>query len=387
MNEFSGYRRPDGRVGVRNHIVVMPGVICAETAARKIAEATGTKFLQNPYGCGQTQADTLRTLNILTGLLSNPNVYGALIVGLGCETLGEEKYRDAILLRSPIMPVEYINIQTVGGLTSTVEKGISIIEEIKAGALSCQRTPCDLSDLIVGLECGGSDPTSGISSNAVLGVFSDMLVDSGGTTVISETVEAIGAENILRSRGASQEIGQKIYDCIRDKEKAFAMLGEDIRKSNPSPGNLKSGISTLEEKSLGCINKSGTRPFVELVGYGNQITQRGVIFMDTTAFDAASITAKIAGGCQLIVFTTGLGTPIGSPIAPVIKMTGNKNTFDTMTDMLDFESSGTLTGEKSITQAADKLEELILRVCSGELVKAEINGGDVVSIDQFNMLA
>ena len=385
--EFLGYKRPDGSVGIRNHVVVMPGVVCADVAARKIAAATGATYLQNPHGCGQTKADTARTLNILSGLLANPNVYGALIVGLGCEFLNESSYRDAVESKSPGKPIRYISLQADGGVAKTVEKGIPLIRELMDEAAKCERVPCPLSELILGLECGGSDPTSGSSANVVLGEVSDRLVDLGGTTVISETVEAIGAEHILRDRGATPEIGQAIYDCIRNKDAAFAALGENIRSCNPSPGNIKGGISTLEEKSLGCINKSGTRPLTALVGYGDPVKTRGAVFMDTTAFDAASTTAKIAGGCQIVVFTTGLGNPIGSAIAPVIKMTGNSNTYARLTDMLDFESGATLSGEKTVAQSADELMDLILRVCGGELVKAEINGADVISIDHFNMLA
>ena len=385
--KFSGYRRPDGKVGVRNHVVVMPGVLCADVAARKIAAASGATYLQNPYGCGQTQADTARTLHILSGLLASPNVYGALIVGLGCEALGEGRYREAIEARTPDKPIQYISIQACSGIGKTVENGIRIIAEIKAEAGKCEKSDCDISELILGLECGGSDPTSGISSNVVLGEVSDRIVDMGGTAVISETVEAIGAESILRERGATPEIGQAIYDCVQQKDMAFAAICENIRESNPSPGNIRGGISTLEEKSLGCINKSGTRPFTALVGYGDPVTIKGVSFMDTTAFDPASTTAKVAGGCQIVAFTTGLGNPIGCAIAPVIKMTGNRNTYEMLTDIIDFDSSVTLTGEKTVGQSADELMELIIRVCSGEPVKAEINEAGTIAIDHFHMLA
>ena len=384
---FLGYKRSDGRVGVRNHVVVMPGVICADVAARRIAAATGSTYLHNPHGCGQTGEDNERTLHILSGLLANPNVYGALIVGLGCEFLSEESYRSAVELKSPDKPIRYVSIQNDGGIAATVEKGVMDVNELAEKAALCERVTCDISGLLLGLECGGSDPTSGISINVVLGEVSDRIVDMGGTVVLSETVEAIGAEHILLERGATPEIGRAIYNCIRDKDAAFMALGENIRERNPSPGNIKAGISTLEEKSLGCINKSGTRPFTALVGYGDMIKIRGTVFMDTTAFDAASITAKIAGGCQVVAFTTGLGNPIGNAIAPVIKMTGNSSTYENLNDMLDFESSGTLTGEKTIEQTADELLELVLRVCSGEKVKAEINGADVISIDQHNMQA
>lgn len=384
---FQGYKRADGRTGVRNLIVVMPGVLCADVAARKIAAATGAAYLHNPHGCGQTGADNARTLHILSGLLANPNVFGALIIGLGCEFLGEEQYRTAIAQKSPGKPIHYLCIQSEGGITATVEKGVRVISKLMPEALKCKRTQCDASELILGLECGGSDPTSGVSANVVLGEVSDRIADMGGTAVISETAEAIGAEHILLDRGATPEIGKAIYNCIRDKDAAFTALGENIRVRNPSPGNIKAGISTLEEKSLGCINKSGTRPFTALVGYGDLIKTRGAVFMDTTAFDAASVTAKIAGGCQVVAFTTGLGNPIGNAIAPVIKITGNSDTYIKLSDMLDFDSSDTLTGNKTIAGCADELLDLILRVCSGEPVKAELNGADVISIDQHNMQA
>ena len=384
--EFLGYKRPDGKTGVRNHVVVMPGVLCADVAARRISDATGAVYLQNPHGCGQTRADTERTLHILSGLLANPNVYGALIVGLGCEFLSEERYRTAVETKSPGKPVRYVCIHTSGGIAGTVEKGTTAIHELAAEAAKCERVKCKASELVLGLECGGSDPTSGISSNVVLGEVSDRLVDMGGTTVMSETVEAIGAEHILRERGASKEIGEALYNCVRDKEAAYMELGENIRNCNPSPGNIKSGISTLEEKSLGCVNKSGARPFTALVGYGDLVEARGVVFMDTTAYDVASVTAKVAGGCQAVAFTTGMGNPIGCAIAPIIKMTGNRDTYKNLADMIDFETGGTLTGEKTISQSADEFMELIQSICSGMLVKAEINRADAISIDHHNML-
>ena len=387
QRHFFGYKRPDGKTGVRNHVVVMPGVICATVAARRIAAATGAVYLDNPFGCGQTVADTERTLHILSGLLANPNVYGALIVGLGCEFLSEERYRSAIESKSKGKPLGYVCIQKDGAIAGTVEKGERIVREMLEEATKCARVECDISELMLGLECGGSDPTSGLSANVVLGQVSDRLVDIGGTVVISETAEAIGAERALMDRGATPEIGRALYDCVRNKDAAYAELGENIRNSNPSPGNIKSGITTLEEKSLGCINKCGTRPFAALVGYGDIVDVRGVVFMDTTAYDAASVTAKIAGGCQVVAFTTGLGNPIGNAIAPVIKITGNSDTGSILSDMIDFVTGDTLIGCKTVAQSADELIELLLRVCSGEPVKAEINGSDVISIDHRHMLA
>ena len=386
--EFLGYRRPDGKTGIRNHVAVMPGVVCADVAARRISEATGAVFLQNPHGCGQTMADSERSLHILSGLLANPNVYGALIVGLGCEFIDEERYRKAIESRSPGKPVRYLSIQSCGGgIAGTVDKGSLAVLGLLAEAERCERTRCDISELIVGLECGGSDPTSGLSANVVLGEVTDRLIGMGATAVISETVEAIGAEHLLRERGASPEIGMALYECVRNKDAAFMALGENVRNSNPSPGNIKAGISTLEEKSLGCIIKGGTTPFTALIGYGDPVKVGGLVFMDATAFDAANVCALAAGGCQTVVFTTGLGNPIGCAAAPVIKMTGNSETYRSMPDIIDFDSGGTLTGAKTVAQSADELMGMLMRVCSGELSKAEINGANVTSIDQYNMQA
>lgn len=384
--QFWGYRRPDGRVGIRNHVVVMPGVVCSSVAARQIAgQVRNAVYLYNPNGCGQGTADSERTLEVLSGLLANPNVYGALLVGMGCETLQEERYLRAIAAKAPGKPVYYISLQREGGLRRTVARGTALVRELMDRAMQLRREPCDISELMLGLECGGSDPTSGLSANVVLGEVSDRLVDLGGTVVFSETSEAIGAENVLRARGASREIGEAIYRAIRRKDKAFRQRGEDIRDSNPSPGNLRSGITTLEEKSLGCIRKSGTRAITGFFQYGEPIVGKGVVFMETASYDAISTAAEIAGGCQAVVFTTGLGTPMGCAIAPVIKITGNRDTYARLTDILDFDTSATLRGERTTQEVADDLMRCLADVCNGRLCKAERNEADVLVIDQHCM--
>jgi altronate dehydratase large subunit len=384
--KFLGYKRPDGKVGIRNHVVVMPGVVCSSVAAKRIADQVkGSTYLYNPNGCGQGIADSALTLEVLSGLLAHPNVYGALIVGLGCETLQEERYLKAIEAKSPGKPIRYITIQKEGGLGRTVTRGVEIVQELMHEAVKVQREECDLSALMLGLECGGSDPTSGTSANVVLGEVSDRLVDLGGTTVISETSEAIGGEDAMRARGATPEIGQAIYDAIKWKDTEFRNRGEDIRDSNPSPGNIRSGLSTLEEKSLGCINKSGTRPFTGCFKYGEPVTVKGATFMETAAYDPISTIGEIAGGCQTVVFTTGMGNPMGCAIAPVIKITGNHQTYEWLTDLLDFDTSANLRGEKTVPQVADELMQLIVDVCNGKQTKAELNGADVIVIDQYCM--
>ena len=378
--EFMGYKRKDGKVGVRNHVIVVPGVICAAVAAKRIAEKTGAVLVGNPNGCGQSPEDTATTLEIVTGLIANPNVFGALIVGLGCEALQEERYRSA-LAKLTDKPIEYIKMQD-WGLEKTVEKGVEIAGRLLEASKSAVRQPCDLAGIILGLECGGSDPTSGLCSNVVLGKVSDMIIDMGGSAALTETPEAVGAEHILKRRGATPEIGQKIYDSIKAFEQMFLDRGMNVRDGNPSPGNIASGITTLEEKSLGCIHKAGTRPFAGFYRYGEQITGKGLCFIDTTAFDVASVTAKAAAGSQITVFTTGRGNPVGNPVCPVIKMTANRDTATRLADIIDFDSSGAIAGEASQEQLADELLAYIVRVCEGELTKAEINGSGEILINQ-----
>ncbi|MDL2273622.1 UxaA family hydrolase [Oscillospiraceae bacterium OttesenSCG-928-G22] len=385
--KFMGYKRPDGKVGIRNHVVVMPGVACSDVAARRIAEAVkGTTYLYNSFGCAQSLQDVERTLSILTGMLANPNVHSALIVGLGCESLQGDAYLDRLAKLVPHKTIRYITIHGEGGLYKTVAKGAALASELICEAGACVRKECALSDLMLGLECGGSDPTSGISANVALGEVSDRIVDSGGTTVISETAEAIGAEHVMRARGATPEIGQAIFDAIKEKDRYYRdVVSQDIRKSNPSPGNIRSGLSTLEEKSLGCINKSGTRPFTGCFAYGDIVDVKGAVFLETGTYDATSTIGEIAAGCQTVVFTTGMGNPIGCAVAPVIKITGNHQTYEALTDILDFDTSANLRGEKTVPEVADDLLALILDVCNGKPTKAELNGADVMVIDQYFM--
>jgi altronate dehydratase large subunit len=381
--KFKGYKRSDGRVGVRNHVVVMPGVTCTAVAAKKIAaNVPGAVYLHNPNGCAQTPRDTGLTLSILSGMIANGNVYGALIVGLGCETIQEAMYMEAVRKKTD-KPLHYIALQKTGGLKKTVDRGVEIVQELMRGAEKCERVDCNISELILGLECGGSDPTSGFSANAVLGVASDAIIDGGGAAVLTETPEAIGTEHILRERGVTPEVGQRIYDAVKNNEKLFFDLGMDVRASNPSPGNKASGITTLEEKSLGCILKAGTHLFTECYNYGDMIDKKGLMFMDTTAYDICSTVAKVAGGSQVVVFTTGMGNPLGTAIAPVIKMTGNRDTYESLEDILDFDSSASIYGEKTIEELGKELLAYILRVASGEQVKAEINEAFDMGINQF----
>jgi len=382
--KFLGYRRPDGRCGIRNKVIVMDGVLCSAIAAEEVARRVeGTTYLHNQYGCGQNPIDTVATLDIMSGLIANGNVYGALIIGLGCETTTKEHYLNAIKAKTN-KPAYYISIQETGGFERTVKKGAEIAKQLVEEANKIQREEIDISELVIGLECGGSDPTSGISANTVLGEVSDQVVSMGGSAVLSETSEAIGAEELLRKRGRTPEIGQQIYDAIASwKDEYQKTTGCNIRDTNPSPGNKKGGLTTLEEKSLGCVHKSGNAPFDAFYQSGQLIDKKGLAFMNTAAYDIISVTSKVAGGCHLVVFTTGLGTPIGNPVAPVIKVTGNKHTYEFLNDIIDFSTHQSLSGEKSINELADELLDLIIDVSNGKEVIAEKIGSGYIATNQL----
>lgn len=381
--KFKGYRRSDGRVGVRNHVVVMPGVLCGEVVPKKICEQVpGTTFLYNPNGCGQNKKDMEVTLDVLSGMIANGNVYAALIVGLGCEFLVKDSYLKAIRAKTD-KPVYYISIQEEGGIQKSVEKGKQIAEKLVAEAAAQEREEIELSELVLGLECGGSDPTSGFSSNTVLGKVTDTIIEAGGSAIMSETAEAIGAEHIMRARGKNKEIGDKLYNAITSWEKArFEESGENIRDSNPSPGNKAGGLTTLAEKSLGCIHKSGSHPFDDCYEYGQIINEKGLFFINATAYDVVNTVALVAAGAQIVTFTTGRGNPIGNPIAPVIKITGNHDAACWLEDFIDFDTSESISGAKSFEELGDELLNHILQVAEGEETKAEINGCCEMGINQ-----
>lgn len=371
--EFYGYRRANGQVGVRNHVLLLPIVGCASELCRSIASHVyGSVYFVNQNGCGETTKNLDRTQAILCGLAKNPNVYGVICVGLGCEI---NTMSDMLRLLSDAgKRVEGISIQECGGFANALAKGMHLAQEMVSAATELQREPCSLAELQLGLECGGSDATSGLASDPVLGYVSDRIVAAGGTVMFSETSEMIGAEDILANRATTPELAWRIRDLIWQREKDMIDMGEDIRLSQPSPGNKKGGITTIEEKSLGCIYKGGTTPIREFVDYAKCPTEKGLVLMDTPAYDLCSVTAKIAGGCQMVVFTTGRGNVMGSPVAPVIKMTGNRSIAKAMTDSIDFDCSGVLTAGDSLEVAGERLLRQVIMTAGGKLTKAEIYG-------------
>ena len=361
-------------MGTRNHVLILATVGCAAETARLAADGLyGAVSFINQNGCGESSRNLRRTRDVLLGLAAHPNVYGVVAIGLGCEINRMDDFLTELKARTS-KPVEALLIQEEGGTIETVAKAKKIARRMIIEASMCRREECDLSELILGVECGGSDATSGLVSNPVMGLVSDRVVAAGGTSMFSETVEMIGAEHILARRAATPEVGQKILDYVKHREQEQIDAGEDVRKTQPSPGNKDGGITTLEEKSLGCIYKGGSTPIVDMIDCAHAPEKKGLVLMDTPCYDMLSVTAKAAGGCQLIVFTTGRGNAIGNPVVPVMKVTANGETFRRMNDNIDLDMSGVLTENVSLDEMADRTLRQIADTLSGRLTSAEVLG-------------
>ena len=366
--QFWGYRRAEGRPGIRNHILILPTCVCASESCRIVAsQIRGAVNIVFNTGCSE-------------GFACHPNVYGVIIIGLGCETVPHRKLKEKIE-RLTNKPVISFGIQEEGGTLKTIEKATRAAREMTQQAGSQQKELFDASELYIGIECGGSDATSGIASNPSVGEMSDILIDMGATTVMSESIEWIGGEHILAKRAATTEIHNQIVEVCREYESHLSAAGQDCRAGQPTPGNKAGGLSTLEEKSLGCIRKGGTRPIMEVLQQAVRPSRKGAVVMDTAGFDIASVTSMVASGCQAIVFTTGRGTPTGNAIAPVLKVTANERTYRMMEDNMDVDLSAVLRGEKTIAQMGSELVDIVAEVASGRMTKAEAFGFSDIAVD------
>ena len=379
--KFWGYRRAEGRPGIRNHVLILPSCACGSESSRIVAsQVRGAVNIVFNTGCSDVAANTAMSQKVLTGFACNPNVYGVVIIGLGCETVGHRQLREKIQ-KMTSKPVVSFGIQEEGGTLKTIEKAVRAARELAAAAGEQQKELFDISELLMGIECGGSDATSGIASNPAVGELSDLLVDLGATTMMSESIEWIGGEHVLAKRASTPAIHNQIIEVCRAYEDHLKAAGQDCRAGQPTPGNKAGGLSTLDEKSLGCIRKGGTRPVTEVLEQAVRPSKRGAVVMDTAGYDISSVTSMVAAGCQMVIFTTGRGTPTGNAIAPVFKVTANERTYSWMEDNMDFDLSPIVRGEKTYKQMGAELLECVNAACNGRLTKAEAYGFSDIAVD------
>ncbi|SFR03858.1 UxaA family hydrolase [Desulfoscipio geothermicus] len=370
---FSGFPRPDGAVGVRNYLAVIPTVVCANHVSKSIArEIPGSVALAHEHGCNQIGADADLFKRTLAGLGKNPNVGAVLLVGLGCEEFNPWEIAELIIPSGK--EVCCLSIQEEGGTSKAIARGIKLAQELYSGIRDIQRRECPLHMLTVGIECGGSDYTSGIVSNPAAGLCADSLVRQGARVVFSETTEIVGAEHLLMSRIASETKRALLQQMVNRVEEDARRMNCDIRGAQPTPGNIAGGLSTIEEKSLGAICKSGSSPIVDVLEYAEPCTLPGVSFMDTPGHDVTSMVGMVAGGAQLLLFTTGRGTPTGNALAPVIKLCANPETVKKMAENIDIDLSQVVYGNSTLDFAANEIYDYLLKVAAGEKTRAEMLG-------------
>jgi altronate dehydratase large subunit len=359
--------------------LLIPTVTCSEITLKKIKKGAISdsrsvdeqiKIIHNPFGCGQTGKDLEQTERTLINIGKNPNVKSVLILSLGCESINYEHVADEI---SKVKQVSSIKIQDSGG-NATISKGINELKKLKKDLSISKRKEVDISNLTIGLKCGGSDFTSGLISNPIVGRISDWIVENRGSSIIGEIPEFIGAERLYSKRGVTPEVQKKILKTILQFESKLKKEAKmDFRNAQPSPGNIKGGITTIEEKSLGAVKKSGNCPVTDVLDYSEIPSKKGHFLMNTPGFDIESVSGITAGGANIVLFTTGLGTPTGNPVVPVVKITANSNTVFKMTDFIDFDASPVMDLSESFNSCSERLKKTIIQVANGKNVKAEEN--------------
>ncbi|WP_171180615.1 altronate dehydratase family protein [Ruegeria sp. HKCCD8929] len=381
---FQGFHRADGRVGTRNYIGILTSVNCSGSVARFVAEAAERAGLLDDFpnvdgivpivhgtGCGMSARDEgyATLFRTLAGYAQHPNFGGILLIGLGCEVMQVSDLVGGRPIRAD-GALRYMTIQNEGGTRRTIERGLQKLRGIAALANSAKRKPAPVSQITVGMQCGGSDGYSGITANPALGFASDLLVRHGGTTILSETSEIYGAEHLLTRRAETVEVGQKLIERICWWEEYTARNGGEM-DNNPSPGNKRGGLTTILEKSLGAVAKGGTAPLRDVYRFGEIVEKKGFVFMDSPGFDPCSVTGQVASGSNLIVFTTGRGSVSGYQPTPCIKLATNSEMYGRMADDMDLNCGDIVTDGVSIEAKGEELFEMLIRVASGQQTKSE----------------
>lgn len=373
---FQGFRRPDGKVGIRNEIWIIPTVGCVNNVAaaieRKAAALTGGSLeavcaFPHPYGCSQMGEDQENTRRILADLVNHPNAGGVLVLGLGCENSGIEELKKYI----GDYDQERIHFLVSQECEDEVGEALDILAGLAEYVKRFWREPVSCSELIVGMKCGGSDGLSGITANPAVGAFSDLLISMGGTAILTEVPEMFGAETLLMNRCENEEVFEKTVSLVNDFKSYFTSHNQTIYE-NPSPGNKKGGISTLEDKSLGCTQKSGSAPVRGVLEYGEIVSEKGLNLLSAPGNDLVASTALAASGAHIVLFTTGRGTPFASPV-PTVKISSNTDLSEKKNNWIDF-NSGRMVEDSTLAETAGALFDYVVEVASGKQVKAEQQG-------------
>ncbi len=380
---FQGYRRADGRAATRNEIWIIPTVGCVNDVAKALVRENqdlvtgsidGLYTFPHPFGCSQTGHDHAQTRKLLAALARHPNAGAVLVLSLGCENLTHEQFLAELGEYDP----ERVQFLTCQQVEDELEAGRELLKKCAAYAARFHREPIPASELVVGMKCGGSDGLSGITANPVVGRFSDLLVAQGGSTVLTEVPEMFGAEGFLMDRCASEEVFHKAVEMINGF-KAYFISHNEVVYDNPSPGNKQGGITTLEDKSCGCVQKGGSAPIMDVIGYGDPVVTKGLNMLYGPGNDLVSATALTAAGAHLILFTTGRGTPFGAP-APTMKLATNTPLAVKKAGWIDFNAGVVADGKRTLDEAAQDLMALVLEVASGRQTKAEQKGFREISI-------
>lgn len=368
--EFLGYKRANGRFGTRNHVLVMSSVACANGVVEAIVRALPEVVtVTHGYGCGTGPQDLSVSYRALTGLMNNPNVGAALVIGLGCEALGTPLIMQSVQDK----PAECLVIQESGGSAATTNKGIEIAEKFIKTINKQKRMPTPVSELIVGLECGGSDAFSGVTANPAVGAAADRFVAEGATVILAETTEMIGTVHILKRRGATPEVSEQVEHLVNEHEKLVRDSLGDMAGMVIAPGNIEGGLSSITEKSLGCIMKGGTTPIQEVLDYAERPSKRGLVIMDTPGYDIDSMAGLGAAGAQIILFTTGRGSTAGFPAVPVVKISSNSRIYYNMPGDMDVNAGTIIDDDKTIEEVGREILDLSIEVANGKQTCAEIN--------------
>ncbi|MDR3893433.1 MAG: altronate dehydratase family protein [Blautia sp.] len=380
---FMGYRRADGTVGVRNELWILPTVGCVSSVAKAIEQEAKKRFplgnveeivaFAHPYGCSQMGDDQENTRKVLADMIHHPNAGGVLVLGLGCENCNIPVLKEYIGAYDEDR-VKFLQCQDT---EDEIEEALVLLGDLYKNADKCVREECDAGELIIGMKCGGSDGLSGITANPVVGAFSDLLISKGGTTILTEVPEMFGAETILMNRCENREVFEKTVHLINDFKDYFTSHNQTIYE-NPSPGNKKGGISTLEDKSLGCTQKSGSAPVTDVLKYTERVRKKGLNLLSAPGNDLVASTALAVSGAQIVLFTTGRGTPFAS-LVPTVKISSNSGLSAYKTNWIDF-NAGRMVEDKTKEELAEELFRYIIEVASGKKVKAETAGYHDIAI-------